>query len=90
MKIRTSSPTEAANGVVLYRFAWPLKTTKSGGLLSILAYSPPEPENSLWTRRYSRAVGRPPFGSTITAPYIPSAMCIRTGAAPQWYMKTPG
>ena len=26
----------------------------------------------------------------MSAPYIPLAMCIATGAVPQWYMKAPG
>jgi hypothetical protein len=32
----------------------------------------------------------PGFGSTTIAPYMPFAMCIRTGFVPQWYMNTPG
>jgi hypothetical protein len=37
------------------------------------------------------AVGSTPgFGSTTIAPYMPLAMCIKTGLVPQWYMNTPG
>jgi hypothetical protein len=41
-------------------------------------------------RSSSRALGRGTTGSTISAPYIPLAMCIAAGAVPQWYMKAPG
>src|SRR5215211_7281389 len=47
--------------------------------------------HSLATSTYSlSAGGRPSFGSTTIAPYIPFAMWARTGLVPQWYMKTPG
>jgi hypothetical protein len=47
--------------------------------------------HSLATRTYSlSAAGRPSFGSTTIAPYMPFAMCASTGFVPQWYMKTPG
>src|SRR5262249_60550363 len=34
--------------------------------------------------------GVPAGGSTTIAPYMPLAMCARTGFVPQWYMNTPG
>ena len=47
--------------------------------------------HSLATSTYSRsAFGSASFGSTTIAPYIPFAMCARTGFVPQWYMKMPG
>ena len=43
--------------------------------------------HSLETSTYSRsACGSGVVGSTTIAPYIPFAMCIRTGFVPQWYM----
>ena len=43
--------------------------------------------HSLPTRTYSLSTfGRPSFGSTIIAPYMPLAMCASTGFVPQWYM----
>jgi hypothetical protein len=47
--------------------------------------------HSLATTTYSlSAFGSGVAGSTTRAPYIPFAMCARTGLVPQWYMKTPG
>ena len=47
--------------------------------------------HSLATSTYERsAFGSGVAGSTTIAPYMPLAMCIRTGLVPQWYMNTPG
>ena len=47
--------------------------------------------HSLPTSTYSLSTfGRPAAGSTTIAPYMPFAMCARTGFVPQWYMNTPG
>jgi hypothetical protein len=48
--------------------------------------------HSLETSTYSRSAGGSTLalGSTTIAPYIPFAMCARTGFVPQWYMYTPG
>ena len=47
--------------------------------------------HSLATSTYClSACGSGCCGSTTIAPYMPFAMCIRTGLVPQWYMKTPG
>ena len=47
--------------------------------------------HSLATSTYSRsAFGRAFAGLTTIAPYMPLAMCARTGFVPQWYMNTPG
>ena len=47
--------------------------------------------HSLATSTYSLSTGgRPSFGCTTMAPYIPLAMWASTGFVPQWYMKTPG
>src|SRR5687768_18168618 len=51
----------------------------------------PERYHSLATSTYSLSTaGSGVAGSTTIAPYMPFAMCARTGLVPQWYMKTPG
>src|SRR4029450_6798949 len=51
----------------------------------------PSRYHSLATRTYSlSAFGSACLGWTTIAPYIPFAICARTGFVPQWYMKTPG
>ena len=46
--------------------------------------------HSLATSTYSLSATGISGGRTTIAPYIPLAMCARTGFVPQWYMKTPG
>ena len=96
-KTRTRSPVLDLERVVLVLVGDAVEDHEVGrrragrGLRPGWSISPCGPRyHSLWTSANSLSTGgRPPFGSTMTMPYMPLAMWWSAGAVPQWYIQTP-